>query len=255
MIIPKLKIYGNRKPCSDGLARAEQHFATIETYVAPAKWVPWDGQFNWRFTERYPSQLLIQKLAWQISALQAIDILLMAGRLPEIGTLYRQLDEIEEDIAFISLALVFDTWTPDHEAYSDYFWSEDGPRGPSVRRKTIRNFVHSISGQTDVAAANHMGRLLHGVYSDFVHARSAPIMGIMKGPPPRFDLSSIRDESARAPYDGQHPAYFYRGLVSCSMIAKAILPDERNIDIFDDAKAFENAYASLLFSEDKRASR
>jgi hypothetical protein len=238
----------------DGLARFERHFSEIEICIAPAKWVPWDGRFNWRFVERTPGQLLIQKLARQASALHAIDVLLMAGRLPDIGTLYRQLDEVGEDIAFVSLGLIKECWTPDHQAYY-YFWSEDGPRGPSVQRKTIRNFVHSNSGQADVAAANRTGRLLHGAYSDYVHARSAPTMGMMRGPPPRFDLNAIFNAGARAPYDEQHPAYFYRGLISCGMVAKALLPEEKNSEIFRDIKAYERAYGRLLFPEEKVAGR
>lgn len=247
--------YENRGPCIDGLARIKRHFAAFENRIAPAKWVPWENQLNWRFLERNPTQLLIQKLARQISALHAIDILLLAGRLPEIGTLYRQLDEVQEDIAFISLGLINEAWTSDHQAYSDYFWSEDGPRGPSVQRKTIRNFVHSTLGQTDAAAANRNGRVIHGVYSDFVHARSAPTMGMMKGPPPKFDLDAIFDKEARVVYDDQHPTYFYRGLISCGMIAKVVLPDEKNLQVFDDVKGYEHSYASLLFPENRQSSR
>ena len=255
MRIPKFSLYENREPCIDGLARFERHFSEIEDCIPPAKWVPWDGRFNWRFVERTPGQLLVQKLARQVSALHVIDMLLMAGRLPDIGTLYRQLDEIAEDVAFVSLGLIKEVWTPDHQAYTDYFWSEDGPRGPSVQRKTIRNFVNSNSGQSDVTAANQTGRFIHGAYSDFVHARSAPTMGMMKGPPPRFDLNGVFDEGARAPYDEQHPAYFYRGLISCGMVAKALLPDEKNSEVFDDVKAYERAYGSLLFPEERMASR
>ena len=241
----------------NGLARIKRHFAALEDRIAPAKWVPWENQFNWRFLERNPEQLLIQKLARQISALHAIDILLLAGRLPDIGTLYlyRQLDEIQEDVEFISLGLIMEAWTSDHQTYSDYFWSEDGPRGPSVQRKTIRNFVHSTLGQTNVAAANRNGRFIHGVYSDFVHARSAPTMGMMRGPPPRFDLDAIFDEEARTVYDDQHPTYFYRGLLSCSMIAKVLLQDEENLQVFDDVKGYEQSYGSLLFPQDTQAGR
>lgn len=245
--------YANREPCMDGLARIKRHFAALEGRIAPAKWVPWENQFNWRFLERNPGQLLIQKLARQTSALHAIDILLLAGRLPDVGTLYRQLDEIQEDIAFISLGLIMGAWTSDHQSYSDYFWSEDGPRGPSVQRKTIRNFVHSILGQTKVAAANQNGRFIHGVYSDFVHARSAPTMGLMKGPPPRFDLDAIFDEEARTVYEDQHPTYFYRGLLSCSMIAKALLPDDENLRVIDDLKVYEQSYGSLFFPTNAQA--
>ena len=84
----------------DALERVKSHFSAVENCIAPAKWVPWEDQFNWRFLERDPTQLLVQKLARQISALQVIDLLLLTGRLPVIGTIYRQLDEINEDIAF-----------------------------------------------------------------------------------------------------------------------------------------------------------
>lgn len=120
-----LVAYETRSVCLEALALIRQHFRQLEAVVEPAKWVPWESGFNWRFTERGIDQLLIQKLARQISGVQTVDLLLMAGHLQEIGVLYRVLDEIEEDIMFLVLGLQNQDWTPYHEQYVSYFWSED----------------------------------------------------------------------------------------------------------------------------------
>lgn len=87
-----------RETCLSTLAVCEEHFRLIEAAVPSAQWVEWEGSFNWRFIEQLPAQMLLQKLARQITGLKAADVLLNAGLLQEVGTTFRMLDEISEDI-------------------------------------------------------------------------------------------------------------------------------------------------------------
>lgn len=240
--------YRTRPACIEALALARKNFRVLEDAAPRAKWVPWEDDHNWRFTEQLHKQLLIQKLARQITGIQTIDLLLMAGHLQEVGVLYRMLDEIAEDILFIVLGIRTDNWTAHHDNYVRYFWSEDGhDKQPPVRRKTIRAYVNRAFGQSDPARGDATGRVIHKVYSDYVHARSACIMAMVKGPPARFDLDGVHNDVARYPYIEQIPAYFYRCLVSCTAIANVMLPDQASYQIYEGIKSFEQKHAALLF--------
>ena len=72
-------------------------------------------------------------------------------------------------------------------------------------------------------------------------------MGMVHGPPARFDLSGIYDSEARLPYTQQNPTYFYRCLISTCMIAKIVLSETENRSILGQVKAFEAKHQELLF--------
>lgn len=242
----ELADYDTRRVCLEALEVIRRRFRELESAIPQAQWVPWRGTYNWRFTEQVTQQLLLQKLARQISGIQTIDLLLLAGRLQEIGVLYRILDEIEEDALFLVLGITTQNWTDNHDKYVEYFWSEDdADKQPPVQRKKIRAFVNRALGQPDPSQGDAVGRLIHKTYSDYIHARSAPIMGMVSGPPPRFDLNAIHDERARLPYIDQNPTYFYRCLISTSAIANVV--DCERMSIFNEIRAFEQKHEKLLF--------
>jgi hypothetical protein len=244
----RIKEYDTRPACLEGLGIAERIFRTLETTVPPAQWVPWEGDYNWRFVEQLPQQLLLQKLAREITGIHAFDILLRAGQLQEVGVLYRSLDEVHEDILFVALGLKTGNWTTHHDAYCRYFWSEDElDSQPPVRRKTIRAYVNRALGQPNPSQADAVGRIIHKTFSDYIHARSAPIMAMVHGPPARFDLSGILDDGPRFPYILQSPMYSYRCLVSASIMANAMLPRAVSSRVYADIKDFEKRHSELLF--------
>ena len=214
-----------RDVCMEALHICETYFRAAEANIPPAQWVPWEGTHNWRFIEKLPQQALVAKLARQITGLKCADTLLSLGYLQEVGLIFRVLDEISEDISYVSLAIVHSSWTDKHDDYLNYFWSEgqiDGP--PPVKRKVIRAFVHRCGGLDDPSTADQMARQIHQTYSDYIHARSEPIMAMVCGPPPAFDLDGIRDTEARWAYSEQMPSYFYRALVSTFMVTKVASP-------------------------------
>nr|WP_294847891.1 hypothetical protein [uncultured Sphingomonas sp.] len=230
----------------EGLALAEHNFSKIENAIAPARVVPWEGTYNWRFTEQSVDQLLIQKLARQISGVKAADILLLSGRLQEIGVLYRMMDEICDDILFIVLGVVTGKWGDVHDSYVSYFWSETGDVGPPYRRKAIRAFINRALDQENPSDADKNDRLLHSTFSDFVHARSHPIMGMVSGPPPRFDLSPIFDDVAVGQFAKQQPFYAYRCLMSAATVARIVLDDAEQANCYRDFKGFEHRHLRLI---------
>lgn len=198
-----------REVCFAMLAFCESHFRQIEASIPPPQWLPWDGKFNWRYQEKLPAQILIQKMARQITGLRAADELLLKGLLQEVGVMFRVLDEIEEDISFLSLALANGVWSSLHDSYAEYFWSEgDEDRQPPVQRKKIRAFVNRVFDMPDPSTADNVSRTIHRAFSDYVHARSAPTMGMVSGPPAQFHLDGNTDSSAQHNYVQQMPSYF-----------------------------------------------
>lgn len=244
----KLLDYPTRQACMEALEIACRYFQVLEAAVPPAQWIPWEDQRNWRFVEQLPEHLVLQKLARQITAIQSADLLLLSGYLQEIGVLYRTLDEIAEDAAFVCLGLKTDSWTLAHDEYVRFFWSEDvSDRQPPVRRNKIRSFVNRAYGNPDPSTADENGRKIHKTFSDYTHARSAPIVAMIHGPPSRFDLGGILDDEARHPYVAQNPSYFYRTLVSASMISNVVLTDRERSLLYDEVKEFERRHQALLF--------
>jgi hypothetical protein len=242
-----------REACFAMLAFAESHFRQIEGSVPPPQWVPWDGKFNWRYQEKLPTQILVQKMARQITGLKAADELLLKGLLQELGVMFRVLDELEEDISFLSLALANGTWYKLHDSYAEYFWSEDDDdRQPPVQRKKIRAFVNRVFDMPDPSSADAVGRTIHRAFSDYVHARSAPTMGMVSGPPARFHLDGITDISAKHNYVEQMPSYFYRAAASIVLIAKVALGDQENDECYEQFRSLEQQYSEIIFPNGRR---
>jgi hypothetical protein len=237
-----------KNSCMALLDFTERFFREIESATPPPQWVPWEDKFNWRYREKLPSQILVQKIARQISGLKAADLLLSNGLLQELGVIFRVLDEIQEDVMFLSLGLATGKWSKKHQNYAEHFWSEDddGPI-PQVPRKNIRAFVNRVFSQPDPSTADSVGRTLHQAYSDFVHARSAPTMGMVVGPPPQYELDGIFDGPARRQYIEQMPSYYYRGAISVVTSAKVTLPDTAHQRCFDAFHLLERQHAAILF--------
>ena len=241
-----------RDICLALLEFIETNFRQIEALIPPPQWVPWDNKFNWRYQEKLPVQILIQKMARQVTGLKAADVLLSEGLLQEVGVMFRVLDEIEEDISFLALGLANGKWSALHNSYAEYFWVEDdNDRQQPVQRKRIRAFVNRVFDMPDPSSADAVGRTIHRAYSDFVHARSGPTMGMVSGPPAQFDLNGITDRLARRSYVEQMPSYFYRATVSIVMIAKVVLSETDHAECYSQFRLLEQRFGEVLFPDSR----
>jgi hypothetical protein len=212
------------------LETLERAFRILEARVPPPMRKPWKDRFVFRYEERTIHQAIVQKLARTISGLHAVNALLVLGLFQEQGMIQRALDEIEEDIAFLSLAVIRGELTERHREYLDYFYAEEfgdpfdivgshTSRG-MVSRGKIRAYVNQQSG-IDSSRANIVDKVIAKAYSGFVHAASPHIMDMYGGVPPRFDVSG----EFRNLRDGVHANdalnYFLRALFSMAFAAKA----------------------------------
>ena len=76
--------------------------------IPPPRFVKFGEGFVFRYVEQTIHQAIIQKLAKIISGLHAARILLDHGFVQELGALQRMLDEFQEDITFLSYAVIYD---------------------------------------------------------------------------------------------------------------------------------------------------
>jgi hypothetical protein len=209
----------------------ERTFRLLEARVPPPIRKPWKDGFVFRYAERTIQQAIVQKLARRISGLHAIGVLLAQGLFQEQGMIQRALDEIDEDIAFLSLAVLRGELTRHHQEYLDYFYAEEfddssdlmashTSRG-MVKREKIRAYVsRDLWGEGD-SRANVVGKIITKAYSGFVHAASPHIMDMYGGWSPGFDISgenrTLRSEEAA----NDALNYFLRALFSMAFAAKA----------------------------------
>jgi hypothetical protein len=208
----------------------EGTFRLLEARIPPPIRKSWKDGFVFRYAERTIHQAIVQKLARTISGLHAIDVLLAQGLFQEQGMIQRALDEIDEDIAFLSLAVIHGELTRLHQEYLDYFYAEEfgdpsdimashTSRG-MVKREKIRAYVSRNLHGEEGSRANVVGKIITKSYSGFIHAASPHIMDMYGGWPPRFDISgdigTLRDAAANDALN-----YFLRALHSMAFAAKA----------------------------------
>jgi hypothetical protein len=188
------------------------------------------GAVAFRYVERHPKQALLQKLARQVSGLHALNVLLASGLVQEQCVMQRVLDEIGEDIGFITVGLAAGKWTALHDRFLAGFWEEefDGPtalqssqKRDTPNRTNIRAQLARLEGLPhDPSTLDNVGRTIHKAYSGYVHASSPQIMDLVGGMPPRFHLSGMLGTSRMDEHTEDAANYFYRGLLSATLVAK-----------------------------------
>jgi len=233
------------------LLELEAAFRRLEAQVpTPAK-VPCKNGFMLRYRERSVQQALAQKFARQISGLHAIHLLLEHGFVQEQSVIQRTLDDIAEDILYITLDLATGDWTKHHTAYLEYFWMEEPPTGSAVRgmvsRKTIRAYNNRHSELNDPSSADANRREIYKAYSGYVPAASVNVIDMCVGDPPRYHLAGMRESRLYVDHVQDAWNYFYRGLVSSVIMAKAFEDSELWLERHSSLKGFEKAFASEIF--------
>lgn len=117
---------------------------TVNMFAArvPApKRVLYRDSFVYRYEEKTVHQALVQKLARLVSGLHAARLLLEAGFVQEQAALQRMLDEITDDISFLSFSLISRDQTPLHKKYLDAFFQEEFDPNDAVSSSKDRPMV------------------------------------------------------------------------------------------------------------------
>lgn len=188
--------------------------------------------FVFRYANKGIYEALIQKLARNISGLNAVYVLLANGFVQEAGVIFRTLDEIQEDILFLATSDPSVSMTERHQKYLDAFYADSvlsRPEGslnipkPNLvpRKKILAHTFEVLGAGVNVTQGLVASESLGTAYSGYVHAASENIMDMYGGDPPHFHLRGMLgtpriDSCAK---DAQN--YVYRGLMTTAVTAKA----------------------------------
>jgi hypothetical protein len=170
------------------------------------------------------------------------------GFVQEQAALQRVLDEITEDISFLSLSVIFGESTSLHQTYLDAFFQEEfdpNDEGASsleramVPRRKIRAYIDRVSSGPK-GSSKHLdaSRTVSKAYSGYVHAASPQIMEMYGGSPPHFHMRGMRGTERHAEHRADLWNYFYRGIVAFAVSAKAFGDEELFTSIRDFSEEF-----------------
>lgn len=194
-----------------------------------------------RFKEKDIYQALILKLAKAQSTVRAAYILLQNGYVQEQAILHRVIDELNEDILFLTYAITNDEITELHQRYLDAFWEEEidesgnmidsKQKRPLIPRRKIRAYIAKIeSPALNPSRGIELSRTISKTYSGFVHGASPQIMDMYGGNPPHFHVKGMLDTPRMAEYFDDLWNYMYRTFLSHIAVAKAF-GAEKHVDV------------------------
>jgi hypothetical protein len=203
-------------------------FRILEKRVPPPVLVSYHGGFVPRYLEKTAQQAIIQKLARYLSGLTALRLLVQNGLTQEQGSLQRSLDEIGEDILFLTAKPTNADDIAMFQRYLDMFYMEEiqenvSPmvsmnRRDQIPRKKIRKFIARhfplFAGDGEKA-----GAAMSQAYSGFVHASSPHLMELCNGPNHEFSLMGSRGTPLMISYIDDALNYYIRGLSNCALAA------------------------------------
>ena len=206
--------------------------------------VPYMDSFGFRHIERMPQQAIVQKLARLVSSLRAALLLMEHGFTQEQASMQRILDEIWEDTVFLSGGITKNEWTPLHDEYLTNFYEEEFDANTAIEstqkrrtvpRQKIRAWIASLNlSDIDPSTHNESSRTIFKAYSGFVHAASPHIMEMYGGDPPQFHMNGLLGTPLHAEYEQEIWNYFYRGICTFGIAAKAF----GDSSLSDSIKAF-----------------
>ncbi len=236
------------------LEQMESWFQALEKQVPQPIKIPFLHHFVFRYKEKTFEQALIQKLARVVTGLHSARILLNNGFLQEQIAIHRMLDELQQDISFLSFARLEDEVTKLHQRYLEAFYEEEfdilenptasTQKRPSIPRQKIRACLakkEAKMGVSNPSRGAELTRTLSKAYSGFVHGASPPIMNMYGGFSPRFQISGMLG----TPHEQVHRKdlwnYFYRGLLSFKEVALVVKDLKVSESIHSFSIAFEKA--------------
>lgn len=216
--------------------------------VPSPKLVPFKDSYVFRHVEKLPKQAIVQKLSRIPSGLRAASLLCEAGLFQEQAAVQRMVDEIGEDILFLSLPLINNETTDHHNRYLEIFFHEefDSSTGKAlevpkamVLRKTVRAYVAKHGGG-DPDGHTKASRTVHKIDSGYVHAASPHIMDSYGGQPPHFHTEGMLGTIRETEYRWHLQNYFFRSVSSFVIAAQAFQVRSMHTHMMQLMRAWEN---------------
>ena len=235
------------------LEQMESWFEALEKQVPLPTKMPLPNAFVFRYKEKTLEQALVQKLARVVTGLHSARILLNNGFLQEQIAIHRMLDELQQDISFLSDARFLGEVTELHQRYLEAFYEEefDIPENPmastqrrlSIPRKKIHAYLAKKEAEVGVSNPSRsaeLTRTLSKAYSGFVHAASPQIMNMYGGFPPRFHISGMLSHPHEQDHQRDLWGYFHRGLLS--FIEVAVVFQDQTVETSIESFRFNEGF-------------
>lgn len=237
---------------AEAVEATSRAFRQLERALTPPRRVSHRDSFVFRYANKGIHEALVQKLARSISGLNAVAVLLNSGYVQEAGVLFRTLDEIQEDIFFLTTAETNGAKTERHNQYLEAFYAEavfsraDGsleiPKPNMVPRKKIRAHTINTLGQgVNTSHAVTVGESVGTAYSGYVHAASENIMDMYGGDPPHFHLTGMRGTPRVAEFARDAENYIFRGLMATIVVGRAFGDRPLVDELYKCLAAYESA--------------
>jgi hypothetical protein len=214
----------------------EQVFIHLCTRVPPPQMVHLPSGPHFRYVEQTIHQAIVQKLARTVSGLHSVDLLLAAGFIQEVGALQRVLDELNEDIQFLALGVIYDDIRKLHDRYlkafyleefdADYESSKAEPREMVPRKKIRAYLANSEASGPDPSTGIKAAKDIGNTYSGYIHAASPHVMDMYGGQPAHFHVQGMLNTPRMEEHEDDLWNYFYRGLLATLFAAKAFGEDK-----------------------------
>ena len=185
-----------------------------------------------RFKEKDIRQAMILKLAHVQSSVRAAKLLLDNGFVQEQAILQRIIDEVNDDITFLFLAVANHEITDLHKKFLNAFWEEeiDGEQKRTmIPRREIREYLQRSMGAKFAEAS----KTVRKVYSGFVHGGYPQIMNMYGGNPLHFHSKGMLGTPRMEEHANELWNYMYRSFASHILVAKA-LGMEKQVKILNE---------------------
>lgn len=206
----------------DTIEVCDKAFRALEAQIAAPVRVPFGSSFVFRYKERTPEIVVVQKLSRISTGLKASEALLSLGLLQELGAIFRMLDEFREDVSFMCSAIRNQSTSELQRRFIDEFFQEEvdpssALGAPRKRNRVPRAKVQAANAKTSEDVMNpsdgqEVARSLARTFSGYVHGSSVFVLEMWGGDPPRYHLNGMKGTVLQSVFERHAGHYFERSL-------------------------------------------
>ena len=204
------------------------------------------------YKERSIEQAQVLKLARGITGLRSLNLLNRAGLFTEQCVIQRTLDEINEDIDFLAVANAAGGAGDLQERLLEAFFNAELPdssdpskrtkKPATVPRRKIRAWMNNQpTAPSNPSQLNDIAENISSAYSQYVHVSANTCLELYLGDPPYFHLEGVTETHFRESYEKNIIDYFFRGILSASMVAITLNAEEHQTEIIEFQDLFVDA--------------
>ena len=227
------------------LSKLERNFKLLHVKTEKPEYIELGNRKVFRYKNKSVNIASIQYMARIISGLYSTKLLIENTFIQECNTLYRTIDEFNQNILFLGFSLIDDEITTLQQTFLDNFFQEefDNPENAflstqkrgMVSRDKIRAFISQRKENSVNASDTQQNYVtIDKFYSGFIHGTSVSIIDMYSANPSQYHLNGLSNE---APSVDLAKRYFedrlYESILSLSFISFAL----KENDIYKNIKS------------------